>query len=75
MPKRDSLTNMRVYSKENELFKKYCKDLGLSSPKLFRKILTSDKVQIEQRILEEVKRKNEDVLRKYNNGFNFKKKK
>lgn len=56
--------NIRIYPKEREIWREYCKILGESSPRLFSKVLSSKELNLNQRILNEFKKKEVEVRRR-----------
>lgn len=56
--------HIRIKKGDKIIWKEYCKALGESSPKLFSKVIHSQELKLNERILNELKRKQEDINRK-----------
>ena len=56
--------HIRVRPIDHEVWKNYCDALGEKSPELFNKVMTSEKLRLNEKIIEELRKKEEDVLRK-----------
>lgn len=56
--------HIRIKPDDNHKWKEYCKALGLPSPELFNKILNSKELSLDMRIMNEYKKKEEDLKRK-----------
>lgn len=63
MAKKNS-THIRTYKNDKEKFKEYCKALGKSSPEMFNKLITSEKLNLDKRVLQELRKKEEALRRK-----------
>lgn len=59
-------TNIRVTLEDQRKWKEYCKTLGETSPGLFKKLMTSPKIELDRRILQEARKKQEEVAKKLN---------
>jgi hypothetical protein len=55
-------TQIRVSKQDKDLWKKYCEIVGDSSPKLFNKIIKSKELNLNQRILNEFRKKKQQIL-------------
>ena len=63
MAKKNS-THIRTWKNDKEKFKDYCKALGTTSPELFNKLINSEKVNLNKRVIEELKKKEESLKRR-----------
>lgn len=58
--------HIRVRPIDKKLWKEYCSALGKNSPDLFNKIMTSEKLDLNKKMLEELRKKEEVLKRKAN---------
>lgn len=58
-------TQIRIKQKDKEEWDKYCEALNKSSPELFNKILSSEKLDIQRRIIEEYHKKSKEIERRF----------
>lgn len=56
--------HIRVRIEDKKKWKNYCRALGTPSPDLFKKVMTSPNLDLNQRVLEELKKQEEDLKRK-----------
>lgn len=56
--------HIRVRPIDKRLWKDYCNTLGKNSPDLFHKIMTSEKLDLNKKVLEELKKKEEALKRR-----------
>lgn len=56
--------HIRVRPNDKQTWKEYCKALGTPSPELFSKIMKSPQLKLNQRVLEELKKKEDNFKRK-----------
>lgn len=62
---KENSTAIRVKMSDRELWKKYCKITGESSPRLFNKVMNSKKLELDRRMIEESLKKQEDIKRRF----------
>lgn len=58
--------HIRVRPEDKAVWSKYCKDLSLPSPDLFKKVMNSENLKLNEKILQELRKKEEDLRRKLN---------
>lgn len=63
MPAKKS-DHIRVRPEDKKTWKEYCKALGTPSPELFKKVMNSPQLKLNDRILTELKRQEQDLKRK-----------
>lgn len=56
--------HIRVRMDDKKKWNDYCKALGTPSPDLFKKVLTSPKLDLNKRVLEELQKKEMELKRK-----------
>lgn len=61
--KKNSL-HIRIKQEDGKVWKEYCKTLGESSPSLFSKIIKSKELNLNDRILNELKKKEMQMKRR-----------
>lgn len=57
---------IRIMGKDKTKWSEYCKALGTSSPKLFNKVMNSQNLNLDKKILEELQKKEMQLKRKLN---------
>lgn len=63
MAKKNS-THIRTYKSDKEKWAEMCKTLGTPSPELFNKVMTSENINLNKRVLEELQKKEQALKRK-----------
>lgn len=56
--------HIRVKQEDAKTWKEYCKALGEPSPKLFSKVIKSKEVRLDERIMNEYKKKEMELKRR-----------
>jgi hypothetical protein len=56
--------HIRIRPEDKKVWGEYCKALGTPSPDLFSKIIKSPELKLNERILAELKKQEEDLKRK-----------
>jgi hypothetical protein len=59
-------TMIRVKRDDRKIWKEYCETLGENSPNLFNKIIKSSEIKLQERILTELKKKQEKIMGRRN---------
>ena len=56
--------HIRVRIEDKKKWNEYCKALGTPSPELFKKVMHSPKLDLNQKMIEELQKKEADLKRK-----------
>lgn len=57
-------TQVRILPEDKSLLDNYCKTLGLSRPTFLNKVLRSNELKLNERVLNEYKKKEEELKKK-----------
>lgn len=68
-----SSDHIRIRTEDKKEWGQYCKALGTPSPDLFHKVMTSPHIKLNEKILEELKKNEEELKKKifFKNGKVF----
>lgn len=64
MASKKNTEHIRIKKTDKILWKDYCSRLGTTSPDLFSKVLKSDTIKLNQKIMEEMKKREQEMKKK-----------
>lgn len=62
--KKKNTDHIRIRKGDKLAWKEYCKALGTSSPDLFSKVMQSEKLRLNDKIMEEMRKRDAEMKRK-----------
>lgn len=61
--------HIRITPEDKLVWKEYCKILGETSPKLFNKIIRSEELELDKRIVKEAEMKTRELKKRFLKGW------